>query len=154
MEDDLKFICKWKTTLFCVWLAQLYLSLSQLNPSLFYQIYPPTEQRGKHIQTGEQGPPIFLCHILFGLSKDLKFCTIVLSEKIQFHALCYTCQIVKLLLGNDKYFISATVIRLWLDLFDFLRVMLLKPFLFPAARVFTLFALQFLHTRFTLSSIY
>ena len=67
--------------------------------------------------------------------------------------MCYTCSIFYLLLGNDKYFISATVIRLWLDLFDFLRVMLLKPSLFPAARVFTLFALQFLHTRFTLYSI-
>ena len=53
--------------------------------------------RGKHILTGEQGPLIFLCHILFsqkGLSKDLKFCTIVFKwKKIQFYAICYTCSI-------------------------------------------------------------
>ena len=62
--------------------------------------------------------------------------------------------ILQLLFGNDKYFKSATDIRLWLDLFNFLRVKLLKPSLSPDARTFTLFALQFLPTRFTLYSIY
>ena len=42
------------------------------------------------------------------------------------------------LLGNDKYFISAAVIRLWLDLIDILRVMLLNPSLSPVCtKMFT-----------------
>ena len=42
------------------------------------------------------------------------------------------------LLGNDKYFISALVIRLWLDLIDIVRVMLLTPSLSPVCtKMFT-----------------
>jgi hypothetical protein len=42
------------------------------------------------------------------------------------------------LLGNDKYFISAAVIRHWLDLIDILRVMLLNPYLSPVCtKMFT-----------------
>ena len=83
------------------------------------------------------------------------FVHIVLSDKKTVS--CFHCIYVWfsfLLLGNDKYFISATVIRLWLDLFDILRVMLLKWSLFAAARTFALFALKNLATRITLNSIY
>ena len=78
------------------------------------------------------------------------------APKNQHHhvSIIYKCLILQLLFGNDKYFKSATDIRLWLDLFNFLRVKLLKPSLSPDARTFTLFALQFLPTRFTLYSIY
>ena len=73
-------------------------------------------------------------------------------QEIQF-IIC-KCLILSLLLGNDKYFLSATFTQLWLDLLDFLRVMLFNPSLCPAARNFTLFALKCLPTRFTMQSIY
>ena len=54
----------------------------------FYYIYPPTKRSGKHVQTGEQGPPIFP----------------KISLKWQKYSFMFP-----LLLGHDKYFISATV---------------------------------------------
>ena len=52
-------------------------------------MYPPTNRSGKHVQTGEQWPPSFT----------------KISLKLQKYSFMFT-----LILGHDKYFISATVI--------------------------------------------
>ena len=52
-------------------------------------MYPPTNRSGKHVQTGEQWPPSFT----------------KISLKLHKYSFMFT-----LILGHDKYFISATVI--------------------------------------------
>ena len=77
-------------------------------------------------------PILFTDDVVLGIKI---FAHISIVTKIQFHvSIIYKCLILQLLLGNDKYFKPATVILLWLDLFDFLRVKLLKPSLCPVAR--------------------